>query len=85
MRKPACSPGSRLRYRANIKLANEQDKLLNLGFSQKEGEAEPIAEKIKLLGSLTQSRNELKVIDLFAGAGGMSTGFLMASNAQKSF
>jgi DNA (cytosine-5)-methyltransferase 1 len=85
MRKPACSPGSRLRYRANIKLANEQDKLLNLEFSQKESEAEPIAEKIKLLGSLTQSRNELRVVDLFAGAGGMSTGFLMASNAQKSF
>ncbi len=85
MRKPACSPGSRLRYRANIKLANEQDRLLNLALFHKEDEVEPVAEKIKLLGSLTQSRNELRVVDLFAGAGGMSTGFLMASNPQKGF
>jgi DNA (cytosine-5)-methyltransferase 1 len=56
-----------------------------LASSQEEGGGEPIAEKIKLLGSLTQSRNELRVVDLFAGAGGMSTGFLMASNAQKGF
>jgi DNA (cytosine-5)-methyltransferase 1 len=85
MLKPACSPGSRLRYRANIKIANEQDRLLNLEFSQKDDKVEPIAEKNTLLGSLTQSRNELRVVDLFAGAGGMSTGFLMASNPQKGF
>ena len=29
MRKSACNPGSRVRYRSNIKLGNEQDKQLN--------------------------------------------------------
>jgi DNA (cytosine-5)-methyltransferase 1 len=85
MRKSACSPGSRLRYRANIKLANEQDRLLNLSFGQESDEIQPVAEKSQLLGSLTQSRKELRVVDLFAGAGGMSTGFLMASNPEKGF
>ncbi|MBO1351216.1 MAG: DNA cytosine methyltransferase [Hormoscilla sp. GUM202] len=84
MRKPACRPGSRLRYRANIKISDEQDKLLNLSLAQREG-SEYLLKENNLLGSLTQSRNELRVIDLFAGAGGMSTGFLMASNSKKSF
>lgn len=84
MRKPACRPGSRLRYRANIKISDEQDKLLNLSLAQREG-SESLLKENNLLRSLTQSRNELRVIDLFAGAGGMSTGFLMASNSKKSF
>ena len=85
MRKPACSPGSRLRYRPNIKLADEQDRLLNIEFSEKNDDPASTPGKNNLLGSLTQSRKELRVVDLFAGAGGLSTGFLMASNQQEGF
>jgi len=86
MRKPACSPGSRLLYRANIKLANEQDKLMNLSISEQNDESGlATGRKSKLLGSLTSSRNELRVVDLFAGAGGMSLGFLMSGNQKKGY
>ncbi len=78
MRKPACSPGSRIRYRANIKLSNEQDKYLN-------NSPVLIPETEKLLGALTHSRNELRVVELFAGAGGMGLGFLMPGNQERGF
>lgn len=71
MRKPACSPGSRVRYRANIKLGNEQDKQLNNSSSL-------IPETTQLFGVLKHSINELRVVELFAGSGGMGLGFLMA-------
>ncbi|MBD1862338.1 MULTISPECIES: DNA cytosine methyltransferase [Trichocoleus] len=85
MRKPACSPGSRLRYRANIKLANQQDKLLNLEICQQGNLLDLQKEKANNLGSLTYLRNELRVVDLFAGAGGMGLGFLMANSQKKGF
>ncbi len=78
MRKPACSPGSRVRYRANIKLGNEQDKELNNSSSL-------ILETTQLFGVLKDSRNELRVVELFAGAGGMGLGFLMAGNQNYGF
>jgi DNA (cytosine-5)-methyltransferase 1 len=84
MRKPVCSPGSRLRYRANIKLANQQDKLFKLSSQEEDSSVDKDSDS-NLLGSLTDSRHELRVVDLFAGAGGMSTGFLMASDSDKSF
>jgi DNA (cytosine-5)-methyltransferase 1 len=72
MRDLACSPGSRVRFRANIKLSNELDERL-CGLQ--------IAQKLTTLqGCLLQNRQELKVIDLFAGAGGMGLGFLSARN-----
>lgn len=78
MRKPACNPGSRVRYRSNIKLGNEQDQHLNNSSS-------PIPEIPKLLGGLKQSRTDLRVVELFAGAGGMGLGFLMAGNQDYGF
>jgi len=72
MRNLACSPGSRVRFRANIKLSNELDeRLCNLQVAQK---------LTTLQGCLLQGKQELKVVDLFAGAGGMGLGFLSASN-----
>ncbi len=85
MRKPICSPGSRLLYRANIKLADEQDKLMNLSLSEQDNVLDLALENSKFLGSLTSSRNELRVVDLFAGAGGMSLGFLMAGHQKKGY
>lgn len=85
MRKPACSPGSRLRYRANIKLGDEQDKLLNLSYTQQSMTPELVAEESKSLGSLTHSRNDLRVVDLFSGAGGMGLGFLMAGDQNRGY
>lgn len=78
MRKPACNPGSRVRYRSNIKLGDEQDKHFNNSSS-------PIPEIPKLLGGLKQSRTDLRVVELFAGAGGMGLGFLMAGNQDYGF
>lgn len=74
MRDLVCNPGSRVRFRANIKSSNELDeKLYSLQIAQK---------LTTLQGYLSQNRQELKVIDLFAGAGGMGLGFLSArSNA----
>ena len=71
MRDLVCSPSSRVRFRANIKLSNELDeKLCGSQINQK---------PITLQGVLLQNRRELKVIDLFAGAGGMGLGFLSAN------
>ena len=71
MRDLVCSPSSRVRFRANIKLSNELDeKLCSSQINQK---------PITLQGALLQNRRELKVIDLFAGAGGMGLGFLSAN------
>jgi DNA (cytosine-5)-methyltransferase 1 len=78
MRKPACNPGSRVRYRANIKLGNEKDKELHSFISDK-------PDNQQLYGVLKQSRSELRVVELFAGAGGMGLGFLMAGNQQHGF
>jgi len=78
MRKSACNPGSRVRYRANIKLGNEQDKQLNNSSSL-------IPETTSPLGVLKQSRNELRVVELFADAGGMGLGFLMVGNQKYGF
>ncbi|QMS91341.1 DNA cytosine methyltransferase [Nostoc edaphicum CCNP1411] len=78
MIKPACNPGSRVRYRANIKLSKEQDQELNSSLSS-------ISEDTALHGALTASRNDVRVVELFAGAGGMGVGFLMASDKTKGF
>jgi DNA (cytosine-5)-methyltransferase 1 len=75
MKAPICRPGSRLhfQYRANIALADAQDKQLNVfGLSSLEEHS------TKVTGALTASRNELRVVELFSGAGGMGLGFLMA-------
>ena len=71
MRKPACNPGSRVRYRSNIKLGDEQDQHFNNSSS-------PLPEIPKLLGGLKQLRTDLMVVELFAGAGAMGLDFLMA-------
>ncbi|PSB34855.1 DNA cytosine methyltransferase [Chlorogloea sp. CCALA 695] len=78
MIKPACNPGSRVRYRANIKLSKEQDQELNSSLS-------PVKQDIALHGALTASRNDVRVVELFAGAGGMGVGFLMAGDKKKCF
>lgn len=78
MRKPACSPGSRVRYRANIKLSQEQDQELNTSLSHS-------SDLTPLHGALTQSRSDVRVVELFAGAGGMGVGFLMAGDQNKGF
>jgi len=78
MRKPACNPGSRVRYRSNIKLGDEQDQHFN-------SSSNPMPETPKLLGVLKQSRSDLRVVELFAGAGGMGLGFLMAGNQDYGF
>lgn len=78
MRQPACSPGSRIRYRANIKQANEKDKEVNTVNSI-------IPETPRLQGVLRQSGSQLRVVELFAGAGGMGLGFLMAGNQDYGF
>uniref|UniRef100_A0ACD5GNG1 Uncharacterized protein n=1 Tax=Desertifilum tharense IPPAS B-1220 TaxID=1781255 RepID=A0ACD5GNG1_9CYAN len=78
MQKPACNPGSRVRYRANIKLSKEQDRELNNSLNLN-------FESPSLHGALTQSRNDLRVVELFAGAGGMGVGFLMAGNRTSGF
>ena len=75
MRRPACTPGSRVRYRANIKLSKEQDKILGKSFGSSP----------KLHNALTQSRKDLRIVELFAGSGGMGIGFLMASDQNKGF
>ncbi|MEH1812498.1 MAG: DNA cytosine methyltransferase [Nostoc sp.] len=78
MIKPACNPGSRVRYRANIKLSKEQDEELNISSSV-------LSETTPLYGALTASRNDVRVVELFAGAGGMGVGFLMAGEQKKGF
>ncbi|MFN6478098.1 DNA cytosine methyltransferase [Nostoc sp. DedQUE07] len=78
MIKPACNPGSRVRYRANIKLSKEQDEELNISSSL-------MSETTSLHGALTASRNDVRVVELFAGAGGMGVGFLMAGEQKKGF
>ena len=78
MHKPACNPGSRVRYRANIKLSKEQDQALNASLFLS-------SDTTLLHGALTQSRNDVRVVELFAGAGGMGVGFLMAGNQNKGF
>jgi len=78
MIKPACNPGSRVRYRANIKLSKEQDEDFNISSS-------PVSDTISLHGALTASRNDVRVVELFAGSGGMGVGFLMAGEQKKGF
>jgi DNA (cytosine-5)-methyltransferase 1 len=78
MQKPACNPGSRVRYRANIKLSKEQDRELESSFSLS-------SETTSLHGVLTESRDDVRVVELFAGAGGMGAGFLMAGDQKKGF
>lgn len=78
MQKPACNPGSRVRYRANIKLSKEQDREINPSLSI-------ISDATSLHGALTASRDDVRVIELFAGAGGMGVGFLMAGDQEKGF
>ncbi|MEH2276873.1 MAG: DNA cytosine methyltransferase [Nostoc sp.] len=78
MIKPACNPGSRVRYRANIKLSKEQDEELNISSSI-------VSETTSLHGALTASRNDVRIVELFAGARGMGIGFLMAGEQKKGF
>lgn len=78
MIKTACNPGSRVRYRANIKLSKEQDEELN-------SSSNVLSETPALHGALTASRNDVRVVELFAGAGGMGVGFLMAGDQAKGF
>lgn len=77
MRQPACKPGSRIRYRANIKLSQEQDKQLHDSIHPNHS--------FCLKGVLTQYRSDLRVVELFAGAGGMGLGFLMAGDQNQGF
>jgi DNA (cytosine-5)-methyltransferase 1 len=78
MIKAACNPGSRVRYRANIKLSTEQDQELSSSLFSK-------SENPCLHGALTESRNDVRVVELFAGAGGMGIGFLMAGEQKRGF
>jgi DNA (cytosine-5)-methyltransferase 1 len=77
MKKPLCSPGSKIhfQYRANIALAEAQDQQLDV-FDLSNSEQH----HNKLSGALTTLRNELRVVELFSGAGGMGLGFLMSRN-----
>ena len=77
MQNPACSPGSRVRYRANIKISKEQDQELNNSLLN--------SEVTSLHNALTESRNDVRVVELFAGAGGMGVGSLMAGDQKKGF
>ncbi|MEH2336222.1 hypothetical protein [Nostoc sp.] len=62
MIKPACNLGSRVRYRANIKLSKEQDQELNSSLS-------PISEDTTLHGALTASRVLSYIARKFTDAG----------------
>lgn len=77
MRDLVCKPGSRIRFRSNIKLSNELDEKLCC--------LQALEQLTTLQGSLLQNRQELTVIDLFAGAGGMGLGFLSASNKKSGY
>ncbi|MEH2117030.1 hypothetical protein [Nostoc sp.] len=62
MIKPACNPGSRVRYRANIKLSKEQDEELNISSSI-------VSETTSLHGALTaksKNKRKLTVVDYIA-------------------
>ena len=55
---------------------------------QSEGEARVLqghADRISLRGSLTRERDTLTVIELFAGAGGMGLGFLLARDGRRAY
>ncbi len=77
MRQLVCTPGSRAHCKINTKLLNNDDMNKNYQLF--------CHEEIKPLGILTQSRKDLRVVDLFAGAGGMGLGFLMAGNQEHAF
>jgi DNA (cytosine-5)-methyltransferase 1 len=65
-------------YRANIKFSNEFDeKLDSQEFSTQLVD--------NLQGVLTRITGELKIVDLFAGAGGMGLGFLSAGNKKNGY
>jgi hypothetical protein len=63
MKKPLCSPGSKIhfQYRANIALAEAQDQQLDV-FDLSNSEQH----HNKLSGALTTLRNELRVVELFS-------------------
>jgi len=77
MRKLVCTPGSRVHCKINTKIINKKDDDMNNNY-QLFGPTEP-------LSILTQSRKDLRVLDLFAGAGGMGLGFLMGGNQEHAF
>ncbi|HBQ99967.1 MAG TPA: hypothetical protein DD761_15855 [Cyanobacteria bacterium UBA11691] len=72
MRKNSYNPGSQIRYRANIRLGEQQD--------QKFNDLAKIEQCRIEKGILAKDQKTLRVVELFAGAGGMGLGFLMAGN-----
>jgi DNA (cytosine-5)-methyltransferase 1 len=65
-------------YRANIKISNEFDEKLDI----QEFSTQSVG---NLQGVLTRVTGELKIVDLFAGAGGMGLGFLSAGNIKNGY
>lgn len=65
--------------RSNITLARQQD--INLASNDEQS----IWEKSDLRGNLGDSSNILNVVELFAGAGAMGLGFLMAAKQNKRY
>lgn len=72
-------PADGLRVRVNIALARQQDEAA--AWKQ---QALPFADT-ELRGSLAQMAPELNVVELFAGAGGMGLGFLLAAHPTRRY
>jgi DNA-cytosine methyltransferase len=72
--RPVAAEQSRIIVRANITLADEQDK-----------RAEQEAGGPALHGVLGATERKLNVIELFAGAGGMGLGFLLANGSRAGY
>ncbi len=66
-----------LRARANITLARRQD--------ERAPSAPPAEAGFVPLGALGAQHDSLKIVELFAGAGGMGLGFLLAGGARSSY
>lgn len=71
------SLGRRLKYRSNITLARLQDASLENSREQLVGNGPR--------GLLFKNKTNMNIVELFAGAGGMGLGFLLASKKQQHF